>query len=505
MPNSNVFKKFLPKILVLLLWFSLGLPSQAETIQPYLNQVQERFSEFSLDNGIKFIILVNHQAPVISFVTYANVGGVDEPEGKTGVAHFLEHLAFKGTTKIGTTDYSAEKEILTHLDEVYQEIKQAQTSNNQAKLKQLNTQWEKLEQQALSYVKQNEFGQIVETEGGTGLNAVTSADYTAYFYNFPANKLELWMSLESERFLEPVFREFYTEKNVILEERRLRTDNSPIGQMIEAFLDEAFTLHPYKRPVIGYNQDIRNLTRSDVEEFFQTYYTPNNLTIAIVGDVDPEEVEQLAQIYFSRYLLKPEPPQLEIVEPPQSVTREVNLTLSSQPWYLEGYHRPSLRDKDHVVYEVITGLLSGGRTSRLYQSLVEKQQVALAAQSFNGFPGEKYPNLILFYALSAPGHSLAEVETAMRREIERFYLEPVTETELEKVKTNLKADLLRSLDSNSGMARLLVEYEVKTGSWQNLFTDLDKLTQVTPADVQRVAKATFTPENRTIGRILSDN
>lgn len=493
-------------ILLLFLWSGLvilpGLPAKGEGIKPYLEQVQERFSEFSLDNGIKFIILENHQAPVISFVTYADVGGVDEPEGKTGVAHFLEHLAFKGTTKIGTTNYLEEKEVLERLDTVWEEIKQAESTNNQAKASELAKEWQKLQQKAQSYVKQNEFGQIVEIEGGTNLNAATSADYTAYFYNFPSNKLELWMSLESERFLEPVFREFYAEKEVILEERRLRTDNSPIGKMIEAFLDEAFKVHPYRRPVIGYNEDIRNLSRKDVEKFFQTYYTPNNLAIAIVGDVEPETVKQLAEIYFGRYPRQVEPPQLEIVEPPQTATREVNLTLSSQPWYLEGYHRPSVKDPDHVVYEVIRGILSGGRTARLYQSLVEKQGIALTAQSFNGFPGEKYPNLILFYALSAPGHSLDEIEKAMRVEIERLCQEPVTESELEKVKTNATAALLRTLDSNDGMARLLVDYEVKTGSWQNLFKDLDKLAQVTPADVQRVAKATFKPENRTIGRIL---
>lgn len=470
----------------------------AESIQPYLDQVKANLHEFSLDNGIKFIVLENHQAPVISFVTYADVGGVNEPVGKTGVAHFLEHLAFKGTTEIGTTDYAAEKQVLANLDKTFEQLQQHQD-------KKLIAKWQKLQEEARRYVKQNEFGQIVEIEGGVGLNAATSADYTAYYYNFPANKLELWMSLESERFLQPVFREFYEEKEVILEERRLRTDNSPIGKMIEAFLDTAFTSHPYKRPVIGYVPDIRNLERKDVEEFFGTYYTPNNLTIAIVGDVQPEEVESLARVYFDRYPQQSKPPQLEIVESPQTQTRVVDLTLASQPWYLEGYHRPSLNDADDVVYDVISGILSNGRTSRLYQSLVEDQQVALAAESLNGFPGNKYPNLIVFYALSAPNHSLEEVETAMRVEIDRLTTELVTEAELNRVKTKAKASLLRTLDTNEGMARLLVEYDVKTGSWLKLFEDLDAIEKVTPEDVQRVAQTTFTPENRTIGRILEEN
>ncbi|MGK7934927.1 MAG: M16 family metallopeptidase, partial [Xenococcaceae cyanobacterium] len=226
--------------------------ASSSSIQPYLNRVIEQVNEFRLDNGMKFIVLENHEAPVVSFVTYANVGGVDEPDGKTGVAHFLEHLAFKGTDKIGTREYSVEKKYLERLDRLFAKMQQAKAEGNQEKLAQLTKEFTQTEGVASNFVEQNEYGKIVETAGGVGLNAVTSTDYTSYFYSFPANKLELWMSLESERFLDPVFREFYKEKQVILEERRLRTDNSAIGTMIEAFLDTAFTEHPYKRPVIGY-------------------------------------------------------------------------------------------------------------------------------------------------------------------------------------------------------------------------------------------------------------
>jgi predicted Zn-dependent peptidase len=311
------------------------------------------------------------------------------------------------------------------------------------------------------------------------------------------------MSLESERFLEPVFREFYKEQDVILEERRLRTDNSPIGQMIEAFLDAAFQAHPYRRPVIGYNKDIRNLTREDVQQFFETYYVPNNLTIAVVGDVDTAQVKQLAEVYFGRYKAGAAPPGVTVVEPPQQQTREVSLKLPSQPWYLEGYHRPAINHPDNVVYEIIARLLSNGRTSRLYKSLVEQKQVALSAQGSSGFPGDKHPNLMLLYALSAPGHTVDEVATALRGEIERLKTEPVSPQELDRVKTQARADVLRSLNSNMGIARNLVEYEVKTGDWRNLFKDLEAIAAITPADIQRVAQATFKPENRTIGRILS--
>jgi predicted Zn-dependent peptidase len=478
--------------------------SPSQSIQPYLDREIARVTEFRLDNGMKFIVMENHEAPVVSFVTYADVGGADEPDGKTGVAHFLEHLAFKGTKDIGTENYDVESQLLERLDQLSAQVKAAKAAGKQQEAAKLQKEFAQVEAEAVKYVKQNEFGRIVEKAGGENLNAQTSADATVYFYSFPANKLELWMSLESERFLEPVFREFYKEQQVILEERRLRTDNNPVGRMVEAFLGTAFSKHPYKRPVIGYDDDIRNLTRQDVQQFFETYYPPNNLTVAIVGDINPAQVKALAQEYFGRFPARPNPPKVTKIEPPQQKTREVNLKLPSQPWYMEGYHRPPLNHPDNATYEVIAALMSEGRTSRLYKSLVEEQQVALAAQGLNGFPGDKYPNLMLFYAMTAPGKTVDEVAAALQQQIERLKTEPVSEKELNRVKAHQRASLLRSLDSNLGMAQSLVEYQVKTGSWQNLFKQLEKIAAVTPADVQRVAQQTFTAQNRTIGRLINE-
>jgi predicted Zn-dependent peptidase len=474
------------------------------SIQPYLDRVIKELTEFRLDNGMKFIVLERHQAPVVSFVTYADVGGVDEPDGQTGVAHFLEHLAFKGTTRIGTTNYQAEKPLLERLERLDAQIRAAKANGKQDEVAKLQATFKEVESQAAKLVKQNEMGRIVEQAGGVGLNATTSSEATRYFYSFPANKLELWMSLESERFLDPVMRrEFYKEKDVILEERRMRVENSPIGLMVERFIDTAYKVHPYRRPVIGYDQDIRNLTPENVQKFFETYYVPSNLTIAVVGDVNPAEVKKLAQTYFGRYKAAPKPKSNIKVEPKQAQTREVTIELTSQPLYFEGYHRPSITHPDNAAYEIIAALLSNGRTSRLYKSLVEQKRLALNAQGFSGFPGDKYPNLMLFYALTAPGHTVDELAVALRQEIDKLKTEPISATELERVKTQARAGLLRSLDSNMGMAQQLLEYEVKTGSWRNLFKQLDEIIAVTPADVQRVAKATFTPENRTVGKLLS--
>ncbi|MFM7368796.1 MAG: M16 family metallopeptidase, partial [Sphaerospermopsis kisseleviana] len=329
-PFSNVISRLLAVALVVLIFgvsfttpAALALQPQQTSIQPYLDRVVKELTEFTLDNGLKFIVLERHQAPVVSFVTYADVGGIDEPDGQTGVAHFLEHLAFKGTKRIGTTDYQAEKPLLNQLEQLDQQIRTAKAQNKTEDLAKLQTEFKSLENQAQKLVKQNEIGKIVEQAGGVGLNATTSSEATRYFYSFPANKLELWMSLESERFLEPVFREFYKERDVILEERRMRVENSPVGFMVEKFMDTAFKVHPYRRPVIGYDEDIRNLSPANVKQFFDNYYVPSNLTIAVVGDVNPDEVKRLAKIYFGRYQSKPKAQAKIPLEPKQNEPREI--------------------------------------------------------------------------------------------------------------------------------------------------------------------------------------
>jgi predicted Zn-dependent peptidase len=196
------------------------------------------------------------------------------------------------------------------------------------------------------------------------------------------------------------------------------------------------------------------------------------------------------------------PPQVTQVEPEQTEERSIEVRMPSEPWYIEGYHRPSLNHPDNATYDAIASILSNGRTSRLYSSLIQDQQVALYAEGFNGFPGDRYPNLMLFYGLTAPGHSVDEVQAALHAEIERITTEPVSEVELDRAKTQARASLLRSLNSNSGMASSLVDYQAKTGDWRNLFEQLKAIDAVTAEDIQRVARATFTNQNRTIARLL---
>lgn len=499
-------------ILSLLLTVILSLgsipPSQANSLaslEPYLERLRDQVTEFQLDNGMTFIVLERHEAPVVSFVTYANVGGVDEPEGKTGVAHFLEHLAFKGTPEIGSKDYAKEAVLLDQLDDIFDQIKAAQQSGDNAKAEQLQAEFARVQAEANQYVRQNELGQVIEREGGVGLNAATSADATTYFYSLPSNKLELWMSLESERFLNPVFREFHEEKNVILEERRMRLENDPVSQLFEALKSAAFEVHPYGQPLIGKTEDIAGLTRRDVQEFFDAYYGPDNLICAVVGDVDPAEVQALAQTYFGREGWSSNPRSRTDIptEPAQRGEKTVELTRQTQPWYMEAYHIPGSGDPKAIPYSILGDILSSGRTSRLYQNLVESQQVALGAQGFTGYPGDKYPNLMVFYALVAPGRSIDEVQASLHEQLDRLKETPVTEAELARVKTRLKASVLRSLTSNQGMGKVLAEYKAKTGQWQTLFRDLEAIGKLTPRDIQQAAQTTFRSDNRTVGRLFS--
>ncbi|MFQ5768072.1 MAG: M16 family metallopeptidase [Acidobacteriota bacterium] len=459
-----------------------------------------------LDNGWTFIIVKRPVAPVFSFTTYVDVGSTREVPGITGLAHMFEHMAFKGTPNIGTKNYRAEAKAIAELEAAYQAYQHARLDRNQDKeqVSQLRARFKDLEEKAQSYVIPNEFGDIINREGGAGLNAFTNTETTGYFYSLPANKVELMAFLESERFLHPVFREFYKERDVVKEERRLRTESQPIGRLLEQFITTAFVAHPYKQPVVGYMSDLNSITITDAQAFFHRYYVPSNMVTAIVGDIDADEVIPIVEKYFGRIPAGPEPEALRTVEPPQIAEKTVVLQDPSQPFYAEGYHKPAATDADRAVYDAMNDILSNGRTSRLYRSLVRDKKIAIAAQSFSSFPGEKYPGLWIAFALPARGHTNDEVRDALRAEIERLKTEDVTDEELRRFKTRAKADLVRSLRSNQGLANNLVEFQQLYGDWRELFRYIDRLDKVTKADIRRVAGKTFKASNRTVGMIVTE-
>lgn len=469
-----------------------------------LAQFEKRMTEFTLDNGLTFLVLERHEAPVVSLHTYADVGAVDEVRGITGIAHLFEHMAFKGTKTIGTKDYEAEAEAMAKIDEAFLALKAERRKGDQAdkaKLEQLKAQMEEAQEEAQQYLVHDEYEEVFSREGSSGFNAYTSQDATQYVISLPSNKIELWMMMESDRFANPVLREFYKEKDVVMEERRLGVESQPVGRLLEEFMAIAYKAHPYGDEVVGHMSDLETMTRAEAEAFFEKYYEPSNLTIAIVGDVDPDQARELAQEYFARIPSGPKPDPVETVEPPQLGERRVVVEDPAQPFVLIGYHKPSIHHPDDAVFDAITDIMGMGRTSRLYKSLVKDKRIAVYASGFQGMPGTKYPNLFLFYAVPAKGHTNQESEDAIYVEIERLKTESVTPEELAKAKTRARASLIRQLASNSGLAAQLTFYQVVTGDWRDLFRQLDKIDNVTAEDIQRVANEYFTTKNRTVGII----
>ncbi len=468
-----------------------------------LGSFEKRVTEHTLKNGWTFILVERPVAPVFSFMTRVNVGSAQEGAGRTGLAHMFEHMAFKGTPYLGTTNYGEEKKALVALEEAYQAYQTEKLSRkaDPEKVQQLYRAFKERQQEAAQYVVKNEFGDIIEREGGVSLNAFTGADVTGYFYSLPANKVELFAYLESERFLHPVFREFYKERDVVMEERRLRTESQPFGRLLEQFVSTAFMAHPYHHPVIGHASDIQTYTMTDAKQFYREQYVPSNMVTAIVGDIDPKAVIPLLEKYFGRIPAGPPPPPLRTVEPKSTTEKTVILQDPSQPLYLEGYHKPAATHADQPVYDAIDDILTNGRTSRLYRSLVRDQQIAVSVGAYGAYPGDKYPHMWLAYAVPGRGVSNQTVQKALRDEFQRLITTDVTDDELARFRTRAKAGLLRSLKNNLGLAMNLTDYHLLFGDWRELFRYIERFDHVTKADIRRVAKALFQPTNRVVGMI----
>ncbi len=489
---------------VMLLLFIIGTTAPKTSKAQDLVKFEQRMTEFTLGNGMKFLVLERHEAPVVSFHIHADVGAVDEVKGITGMAHLFEHMAFKGTKTIGTNDYRAEARAMAKADEAFEAIKAERRKGDNAdkvKLEELQNQFKQAQEETQKYIVHDEFEEAFAREGAAGFNAGTGQDLTQYIVSLPSNKIELWMSMESDRFANPVLREFYKEKDVVMEERRLRTESQPVGRLLEEFLAVAYKAHPYGEPVVGHMSDLETMTRSEAEAFFKKHYSLSNLTVAIVGDVNPRQIKELAEGYFGRIPSGPKPDPVETVEPPQLGQRRVIVQDPAQPFVLIGYHKPSINHPDNAVFDAITEIVGIGRTSRLYKSLVKEKKIAVAASGFPGMPGDKYPGLFLFYAVPARDHTNQECEEALDAEIEKLKTALVLPEELAKAKTRSRASLIRQLDSNSGLASLLTYYDVVTGDWRNLFKQLEDIDKVTAEDIQRVAEQYFTTSNRTVGVI----
>jgi len=491
------------RILSLVLAAVALLTVGAAGAQTYLD-LEGQIQEFNLDNGVRFIVLENHDVPVFSFRTFVNVGSANEVRGITGLSHILEHMAFKGTPEIGTSDYKNELKAMAAEDAAFDALKAERLKGinaDPARLEELEAAFTAAKDAAREYVVTNEFGQIVENNGGQGLNAYTNSDVTVYLYNFPSNRLELWAYIEGARMAKPVLREFYTEKDgPVTEERRMRTDNNPIGRMIEQFQNLMFMANGYHHGTIGYMSDIENVSRADCQEYFEENYVGSNIVVTLVGDVQTAQVKKFAQKYFSD-IPAGNPPPVETFEPAQLGEKRMVIQDPAQPVFAAGYHIENVRHPDWPVYEVIADVLGQGRTSRLYKSLVKDQQIAVQAMTFPGFPGQKHQTGLIVFGIPVKDKTAYDIEAAVYAEIDKIVAEGITADELEAVKQRTRANFIRGLQGNGGMAGQLAWYQTYYGDWRELFNEVDRIEAVTLDDVKRVAGEIFVPTNRTVGLI----
>jgi predicted Zn-dependent peptidase len=456
--------------------------------------------QITLTNGMRVLVLPRPGAPTISFVMQFGIGGVNEAPGSTGIAHLLEHMLFKGSTTIGTRDVAAERELFRQMDLAHAAQLSAIGSGDSVQARAHQDAISALEDEARELVIPNEYTSIITRAGGQGLNAMTTSEATTYFVELPANRMELFFALESDRMANPVFREFYRERDVVMEERRMRVDTSPGGSLYEAHLREAFQAHPYGQPVVGTMDDLFRLTRSDVSDYYRRFYGPGNSVLAIVGQADVSEVEALAVRYFGPIAEGEQPPAVAVVEPPQTAERRIHVEWDAQPLLRIGWHIPAVDHEDAAPLALLSSILTGGRTSRLHRRLVTEERVATSIFSSTG-PGSLYPGLFQIDATPVHPATPAQLEARIYEEIERISNEGPTAVEVDRVINQIEAGSIRRLQSNLGLAFQLADSESLFDDWRETFRSPRRFTAVRPEDVQRVAAKYLTPTNRTVGTL----
>lgn len=491
-------KKYIFSFLLLVLAVHPDLfgKGDAETAEDFLrNNVVER----KLGNGITLLMLNRGFAPTLAMEISFRVGSSDESYRTIGAAHMLEHMLFKGTDRLGTKDFEKEKVLLKKIEalgETLDRLKQKNPSN--VLIPELEEGLKKLQKEHSQYVVSSPYDKIYTANGGVGFNASTSRDKTGYYIELPSSKLELWAQLESERLRNPVLREYYLERNNVLQERLMRTDSVGTGLLNEQFIAAAFEAHPYRHPIIGWKSSIENLSIKDIRRFYNTYYIPSRMVITIVGKQDVEATYSIISKYFEGLASKPEPPYPAIQEPLQRGEKRFSLMFESNPYIMIGWHKPTFPDNDDYVCDVIAEILAGGRSSALYRRLVIEKKMVSSISAWNGYPAARYDNLFVIAAAPANGYSLEDVEKEIYSVIDET-LKKVTQEDLDKVVVGIESELVFSLDTNKGLGHMISYYQTIFEKWQYIITYLKSVKGVSIQDVHNAAEAYFVPENRIVG------
>jgi predicted Zn-dependent peptidase len=410
-------------------------------------------------------------------------------------------MLFKGTRDLGTRDWGQEKRVLQRIEQTGMALDAEQRKGdavNPQRVAELTERLQELQEAHKALVVKDEIGGIYARNGAVGFNASTSADMTSYTVSLPSNRLELWARIESERMRDPVLREYYVERGVVLEERRQRYGSDPDGRLYEALLATAFAAHPYRDPVIGWPADLTSLDVAETRDFYRTYYGPGNATIVAVGDVEPEAFFALVERYFGDIPSRPRVARVVTSEPEQTGPKRVEVVFDAEPRVIVAYHKPTLPHRHDYVFDVIEAVLTDGRSSRLVRELVDRKRIAASVSAANGIPGARYPNLFAVFLTPLTGVDSDDVEAALEAELGRLKVEAPTEEELRKVARRLEASRVRALISNAGLARRLAYFQTVAGDWRYVVEHPRVLATVTAEEVAEVARIYLRPENRTV-------
>lgn len=481
-----------------------GVPV-ARPVRTGLETLEKQVQEFTLSNGLRFIVVERHQAPVFSFFTVVNSGSANDAVGTTGIAHMMEHMAFKGSTVVGSKDWAVEKPLFEAEERAYQAYREEQAKGARAdasKLASLQKAFAEAQAAAAAEVDPNAATRVIEQAGGQGINAFTANDITAYFYSLPSNRLELWAAMHAGAMVDPVFREFYKERDVVYEERRMRYESSPTGRLLLEFIMAAFPAHPYGFGGIGYPSDLKSFTRTEGTEFFKRNYVAKNMTVCVVGDVKLADVRAMAEKYFGAISDAPAPPPLDTVELEQQGERRVVIEDTAQPFVFVGWHIPAASDPTYAAYKAAADLLGGGDYSRLHKALVKEQKIATTVQMFTGFPGEKYPNLLGMVIVPAAGQDPVAVEQAAYAVIDSAMAgKPLTDAELAGYKVRVRSGKVGAVEDNGNLAGELAQAQMLYGDWRQFFREQERVQSLAPADLQAVLAKAMRKSNRTVAMI----
>lgn len=468
-------------------------------------ELAENVRKFRLENGLRVIMVERGFAPVIDFNLTFDTGGVDEPPGLGGVAHMVEHMAFKGTRSIGSFDIEAEAAALVRLERAANTLVVAREAGAAGEaLASFEEDFAAAQAAAQELASPNALDTLFTDNGAQGLNASTAYDRTSYTVSLPSNRLELYARVYADVLTNPVFRSFYEERDVVREERRTRSEDSPDGVLIEAFLAEAFQQHPYGRPLIGSADEIADYTATAAQGVFDTFYHPNRAVLVVVGDVEPERDIRVIRRYFGFVPRGPEVRAELPAEPAQRAERRVRVPYDAEPQVVVGFHKPTYPARDAYVLDVLDYILGRGRASRLYRALVTEQQLAVSVSTSSASPGTRYPNLFQISLVPRAPATPRELEQALYAELERVAREGVTDAELARAQTLLRADVVRSFTSGSGLAATLAYNEMFAGGWESVFGDLERYDTVTGAELRDAARRTFRAQNRTVATLVTE-